>query len=409
MKKILFLTSAFVPDADANGICVYNLAKEYIKRGDSVYCIAVKADDVTEYEEIEGIRIYRVKNAWFSRFLKKYGNRQGYAKWLCRIVHFLRNVCLIPIYPNTSPIRSRQVLSLAERIVEKENIDIVIGAYRPYESVYAARKLKERYGEKLKCVTVYLDLLLQRRNHSYGQKLYEYKTGRSLKKDLNSLDLVMFPVSERKSIEKQHGCKNIRFFDFPLYVKETGDKEFDPQFDKDAINLVYVGSLDENNRNPSRIFELLSDVRSRGVNLRFHIWGNVAGVERLIEKNKDFVDYHGYIDYTYVYSLLCRADYLVSVGNKVVFDMVPSKIFQLFSTGRPVINFVTNENDVSLPYFERYDFGCNLKIYDSDADNGGILYDTLTANWDGQRRNADILFLENTPSRFADTVSTALD
>src|SRR5699024_11040684 len=48
-----------------------------------------------------------------------------------------------------------------------------------------------------------------------------------------------------------------------------------------------------------------------------------------------------------------NSDFLVNISN-IYADVVPSKIFELFSLGKPIVNFVKNKNDFSLKYFEAY-------------------------------------------------------
>ena len=52
-------------------------------------------------------------------------------------------------------------------------------------------------------------------------------------------------------------------------------------------------------------------------------------------------------------NLLKRADLLLNITNKNTINMLPSKIFQLFAAQKPILNFVKNRNDCSLPYFKK--------------------------------------------------------
>ena len=58
MAKILFLVSSFLPETDANGACVYNLAKALIAKGHTVYCISEKEEGLHECESIEDIATF---------------------------------------------------------------------------------------------------------------------------------------------------------------------------------------------------------------------------------------------------------------------------------------------------------------------------------------------------------------
>ena len=73
-----------------------------------------------------------------------------------------------------------------------------------------------------------------------------------------------------------------------------------------------------------------------------------------IERNSDIVEHHGLIDNLEVHSLLMKSDYLLNISNAILYRLLPSKMFAMFATGKPIINIVFNPNDSSIPFFKRY-------------------------------------------------------
>ena len=54
MSTYVFFTSKFMPMADANGICVYNISKELVKHGHKVYVICEGINEEHRFfEDIE--------------------------------------------------------------------------------------------------------------------------------------------------------------------------------------------------------------------------------------------------------------------------------------------------------------------------------------------------------------------
>lgn len=407
MSNILYITSYFLPKASANGICIYNIAKQHIERGDSVFCICQKGDEKKNFEIIDGINVYRVEDSWFAHFYKRNANKRGFSRLVYKLVHSLRNVCLIPFYPNVSPKRSKKVFKLADKLIRENDIDTVIGAFRPYEAIYTVHKLKKKYNEKLKCVSYYLDPLWQKKNVKLGKNFYDKRSQSAQRKDLTLLDAVILPIKCKDDFEGTYGIhNNVGYVDFPLYVKENVE-ECEFEFDKSEISLAYVGSLDKSNRNPEALLRALREIKKEGINIKLHIWGTVSDAKEIISSYSDVAQYNGYIDYGYVKSLLCKADCLVSVSNKVVYDMVPSKIFQLFSTEKPIINLLSNEKDVSTEYFERYGDVCTLKAY-GDTDSFAEQIKEFLNRQNCERTNVDTLFAENTPAFVIDKITEVL-
>ena len=102
-----------------------------------------------------------------------------------------------------------------------------------------------------------------------------------------------------------------------------------------------------------------------------HIWGFVRESVTL-EKLKAysiFVTYHGMIDPSEVMDILQKSDILLNISNKVSYNAVPSKIFQLFSTKKPIINIIRHREDYAKRYFEKYPSVFFIEEYLNDADS----------------------------------------
>ena len=65
------------------------------------------------------------------------------------------------------------------------------------------------------------------------------------------------------------------------------------------------------------------------------------------------VDYHGRVSKEEVSLYEKNADILINIMNAYE-AIVPSKIFELFATGKPILNFITQGDDGSLNYFNKY-------------------------------------------------------
>ena len=403
-KKILFIVSSFLPNTTANGVCVYNLAREYIQQGLQVYCITSQAAGQKTYEMIDGIHIYRIKEAWFGRFQAKSMSRGTASKLCYKLVHVLRNICLIPLYPNVSPIRSRQVYRTALKLVETENIDTVVGSFRPYESVYTVLKLKRKFADQVTCISYYLDVLLQNRTMHLGSAYYRWRSIRAQRKDIRTLDRVLIPLANRNEFESIYGKHdNVRFLDFPMYVRKTENAKMDLPFRSGTLNLAYVGTLNLQDRNPSRLLELLAAVQSYVPNVRLHIWGNAEEVKEIIEHYNSIAQYHGYVSSECVPYILQGADWVINISNKKNSNMIPSKKFQLFASGKPILNYVFNRQDASLRYFERY--ANTYYVYDNQVNHQlavAELVDAFQKKW--PLVNADEVFRENTPEIVAEKI-----
>ena len=403
-KNILILGSDFLPRPYANGVCLCNIAREYVKKGYGVFCVVTQEPGQSEYEIIEGIHIYRLKRAWFASFHDKFSHGGKLSKTFEKTVHLLRNLCMTPFYPNVAPLRSKRLYALSKKIVIKENIDTVIASFVPYETIYSVLRLKKVFGSRLFCVSYYLDYLWENRYSSFARLYYSWCCERAQRKDLKYLDRVIIPITSKNEFESQYGVHgNVDYLELPVYEKNPGVPLENLPFDCDKLNLAFIGSLNTWNRSPERLLKLLKSVSEKIPNIKLHVWGDVTNTKDILDQYSALVVYHGYIESKYVPTVLQNADWVVNISNERDYHLVPSKIFQLFASGKPVLNYMFNRSDVSIPYFERYEN--TYTVYDDQADDV-VVVDALIEALKQSRPliNADEEFCENMPRYVAQKI-----
>ena len=403
-KNILILGSDFLPRPSANGVCLYNIAKEYTQKGHNVFCIVAQEPGQKEYQIIEDIHIYRLKRAWFTSFYEKHANGGKLSRAFGKVVHLARNICMVPFYPNVAPLRSIKFYALAKKIVVKENIDIVIASFVPYETIYTALHLKKTFGDQLCCVTYYLDYLWENRYSSLARAFYNWACEHAQKKDIRYLDYVIIPITSKVEFESQYGIHhNVKFLELPVYVRENGIPMENLPFTHESIDLAFVGTLNTWNRSPERLLKLLLSVKNKLPNVKLHLWGDITNTKEIIAQYPALVEYHGYTESKYIPTILQSADWVVNISNKRDHHLVPSKIFQLFASGKPILNYMFNRSDVSIPYFQRYEN--TYWVYDDEADNEKTidsLVEALKKQW--LTVNADEQFRSNAPDVVAEEI-----
>lgn len=354
--KVLFITSHFVKDRDANGICVYNVSLSLLKRSHSVYVIESSYRDYFEPEQLDGISVYGVKVGLFKRaqrdFNKKKRNRVD--GLLFNVFHFLRNCIALPFFPLNNPNRIKKIQRLATRLVKEEGIDIVVATYMPYDALAAVRRMKLK-NPSLTVYAYHLDILGESHNSNSFIRGYKRRRLRDFfSKEVVILDRIFLPMSERN--ESYVDNNKVKCLEFPMYLKPNTILDIeDMPFSDDHIDISYVGSLDSDNRNPKELFQLLEQInQKRGGIIRVHIWGKIEDQTiTSIINSFVFVEHYGFIGSEKIPALLAKSDFLLNIANKNSAKMIPSKIFLLFASGKPIIDWVQSPDDVSIDYFSR--------------------------------------------------------
>ena len=119
----------------------------------------------------------------------------------------------------------------------------------------------------------------------------------------------------------------------------------------------------------------------------------------------------GQIPFAQAQEEIAKADVLINLGNREN-SQLPSKIFEIFSSGKPVLNLAKRPDDVSLPYFERYPLACTvLEREGTDLRVCARVRAFLHKNAGRQLpfAQAEALFRENTPEAVAQALLDAAD
>lgn len=413
MKKLIFLTSAFYPMADANGVCVKNAADELIKLG---FNVSVLCEGSGQDENVGGISIIHIKDTISKRLCAYAETRNSmFSRLIYRVFLMLRRVLLgvaSPlIFPNVSPFRTNAVYKKLEKLYADESFDYVIGTFRPYENVEAVNRFKSRHPE-VKSEIIYFDLLDGK--NPFGKRLNKFFDKLCIKSERYTFginDVILIPKSSvRKYVSKCYDFAKdkIRFFDFPLFTSTenmTQKKE-----NNGTINIVYAGTVDGKNRSAEYFLKLTENLKSKfNMNICVEFYGDFTE-ERVKRKyeNVEFVKFRGKVEPDKVFDILCSADCLLNLSNIITYEMVPSKIFQMFSTCNKIVNVVENEKDKSLEYFNKYAKVLNIREYNRNIEDDTELLKEFIENKDMPEMNFNKIrntYIKNTPGEFINAMT----
>lgn len=410
MAVYVFITSEFMPSADANGICVYNISKELIKEGNKVYVICEGANEGHRY--YEDIEIYEVKPTLYKHLTKKVAIKKNRVeqlkKSLVLVLRRFRKLFVFFTYPNTAPERAKKEYTILEDIWKRQKFDYLIGTFRPYESLESISNFKTNYPE-VKSVALFCDLL--RTQNPFGNffyKLYNSLCTRAENRILKVNDRILIPKSGKEFYDtdnfKAYKDK-IDYFEFPVFTEEFKIDVISKKDTHNYVNVTCIGTIDGENRSANYFLNLFEAVKDKSnVELKINIVGSFYDITTYEEfKNKSYINFIGQVDYKDIPRFIASADYLVNISNKTTYDMIPSKIFQYFASCKPVINFVAHKDDKSLCYFEDYPRSLNILEYNHQTkDDAEKIYDFIFKNDNVKLSYEDVetIYNENKPSYF---------
>ena len=361
--RFLFVSKGFPPIPDASGRIVFNIASELIKYGNEV-------DVITNGSTWENVRqgdinVISVKNSYWDRLFETY--KSGKCNWIKRIWYriftLLRKVVLafnICNFPDVETRITKRIINIyKQRVSDGVTYDSVIGFFRPYSCLNAVIQIK-KMCPSVHVISYIFDIVEDKDCPSFMPlRLYRKLIQRGDVRICETCDDVILP----KSVEGQEYSvfgkfrEKVEYLEFPSFV-ERKSEFLTESSEYSELSFVFAGTLDTSFRNPRKMISAFTILAAGNPakTFRLHIFGggncaeiitSYKGPENLI------INYHGLAPKEVVTEAERNADFLINITNDYK-STVPSKIFELFAMRKPIINFISNGDDGSGVYFDRY-------------------------------------------------------
>ena len=244
-------------------------------------------------------------------------------------------------------------------------IDVVIAVSNTFYDQLAMLKFKKEYPS-IKWICFITDPYAE--NYIY----YKYKLFKglwkraNLKKEqdiYNVCDYVMVTTEMFIYIPKAFRIKRNKLFPIQFTLDPQMEGFSNPSMNSKVCKLIFAGTLYMKIRNPEFFLSVISKVKDVSLDLFVRKGECEQIINRYAKDNihrEYFVDKAKYID-----MLKYGYDVLVNIGNVSTLQ-APSKMLELLSTGKPIINFYFTE-DTQFNMIEKYPLGLNIKNGDLDA------------------------------------------
>ena len=391
-----------------NSVCIKNLVKVFISKGYNVWVLAGGDKYIKSAGNLEGAELWQIPADLYSRLTDYSIKHPSFIiRLVYQLVSVIRHLILLVFFPTTNPLRSRKLIKKAKKLVKQNNINLVLTTFVYYENIKAGLVIKKEYKDDIKVISYHLDLRTASANSNRIIRNFIRKRAlHSIIKESRIVDRILVPYSGKSDIESINGIKQdqIEFVGFPVFVKpETCDICSLP-FKGDEISISYVGSLSYENRNPLQFLSLLEKASEvLGQKIKVYFWGNLGGMESSVDKSP-VASYQGIIENRFSHYIIHESDFLLNVGNRITYDMMPSKIFGMFATGKPIINLIFNPYDATIPYFEKYGHSINLSMFDETQDKVKILKEGLSSLFQSPLTDCSNSFNDYKPSVIGDII-----
>ena len=364
MNTYVFFTNQYLPKPGATGMCVHQLAKVLVERGNNVFSIVY--DDNSSCSMYDGVKIIRVKTPFY---LKKIENASKYIKKAQGVLSLLNKLVYLKKYPLRSKTLVKSYMEYGERIIKKNGSAVIVASYTPLEAVIAGMELKKKYPNRIKYVYYSTDTLSNEQgNEGILPSIYREKCGLKWERQLfERCDMIFIMECHAEYYKKKFldYLPKMRVVNFPLFEKKIHVSKINNKR-SNVVKFVYVGTLYRKMRNPQYIINVLSELAEKmDLEAYFLGGGDCDDILKAAEvKTNGRIKYIGIQPHDLALKYISSADVLLSIGNSDSF-MAPSKIYEYMATGKQIIHIYKFDEDPCIKPLKKY--GNTLIIKEDDS------------------------------------------
>ena len=378
MKKknnIVILCGQYYPNAGAPVNCFLPYIKELKKENAvTIVCRKTSGISVLNYDDTEpfiqlttwynSLRYFLVDRIKERKHIKLY----TYLLNIVRFISFIRTMFCYPTQHNWIIKKYLRTLNAIEKRIGQ--IDVIISVSFPFCSHIAALNFKKDHPQ-VKWLTYSTDPFTfnECQYERVPFKSFKRRWARKKEKEIYDKADANIVTEELYSMLvesfKQRKEKTIPFPYLILPSLHGMSRHFSTN--QKIINCVYAGSLYTDIRNPRIMIKLFEKIR-QNIKLKLFADGDLTIRGLLKEIHCENIEVNGLVNRKeYERIIKEEADILINIGNTTLLQS-PSKLLELVSTGKPIINFYSNE-DFGYQVIKVYPLGLNIsnKVLEDDS------------------------------------------
>lgn len=362
MKKILIIIGNFSPDKSSVALCMEPLLDSLKKHFElDVITDRTRKQD-SNFEVVDGVNIYRVDDHIMishSKYLEKKKRLKSAKLMVYKAIFGTRFVlshlkAMVMLQEKQSLGWSLQrAAKLGTKLQRMNSYAAIISVSLPFKSHQIAYKIAKRSNNKPKWFVYEFDPFFYNDEikRCFFRKLYMNILQSST---FNTCDSILVTP---ELFEFYKNCFGINYTKKMTIVPFAGIQHkhqlhnSDTKSNTDEISILFAGRLYRRIRNPE--FALNSFLETHS-NIQFSIYTDYDLNElNSVIGNDQRINMYPFVSRQELDVKYQQSDVLVNIGNTVNFQ-VPGKLFELITTGKPIIHFSKIANDPAIKYLERY-------------------------------------------------------
>lgn len=361
MKNIAVLSTLYYPDMGAPSACIDKYVREL--RHDYQFHIITRTDCV-DFEPCKDYDIRYITSFRHRLTLKcRDSINKSHNVFLCKVILGIINVCkLIQTqysFPSAQRWEVNQYEEQLEMLYKEVGVDAIFTVSNTAFPQLATLRFKKKHPE-VKWLSFFYD------PYSPHYIYYKYKLIKPIWRCVNrrkeqeiydTADAVLLSSELYKYVPQHFRVSSPKCYPllYPLNNPHCVRNSENVQSSA-TCKLFFAGMFYKKIRNPEYMLSILSNVND----ITFDMYVGKGECEDIISKyNKGNIHREEFVSHDRYLEMICNEyDVLVNVGN-VSNLQAPSKMLELLSTGKPILNFYFAK-DSQYEMIEKYPLGLNI-------------------------------------------------
>ena len=361
----VFLVGAYYPNFSATGKCIGNVADELVKNHD-ITIICQKSNlhepDEETYNNQKVLRIQILDKIKREKVIEQIKSLQGikksYKQLHLRIIKFQQ---VLKLLISRTSIREQIVNAYLSKLSEiDKNIDVIVPATMPFESVLAGYKFIIENNFRGVFLPFLFDFFTESKTlHRFSiNRLVKWKAHIRLEKEVFSKAARVIAIYTLREFYNKRipEIRQMVYIEHPLIIpRDAASLSYSK-----CIRLAYIGGLNKKYVEADYLLKLISrsNIKAR---VEFYTFGNGIGIiDKFAKKDPLRIINKGRVEKETAENKIAENDILISLSERNGIQL-SSKIYDYISYGKPIINFYCNDDDANCQVLEKYPLALCLK------------------------------------------------
>lgn len=404
MKRILIITYSYSPHLTPRALRWSAIARRWVKEGHKVDVVCSWDPGLARQELKEGVRVYRTGNMAIEKIRKVLRGQTAFNidsdEWDEEKTEAVRgmdrgrrlsrslikwaydNTWKRVYWPDYACIWYFSAQRLAQGLIKAGKYHALVTVSPPFSGHLVGLRLKRRWPDFRWIVDsgdpfCFADKAPMNNHHLYNRLNYAFE-----RKVFDEADVLS--VTTKRTAQIYSGIfssSKSKIAVVPPLLNMDCSEHLGRErslFGLDKIVFAYVGNLYRHVREPTALLKLATNLLRERPSLRgrieLHFYGDVTPLKDVFERFgslRGIYQLHGPSPRSLVTKAMAEADILVNIGNATDYQL-PSKVVEYASTGKPIINIYSSDEDSSVEFFAGYPLVLNVKATDFHVDAAAL-------------------------------------